>query len=44
MLLLTRERVSLADVAEDVVNTVDVVVDDGDVLTVLVHSVCIIIG
>jgi len=38
VLLISGEGVSLADVAKDAVDTVNVVVDDGDVLTVLIHN------
>ena len=42
MLLLGSKGVCLADVVKDFVNTVHIVVDDDDVLTVLIHSYILI--
>jgi hypothetical protein len=44
MLVLGGERMSIADVVKDTVDAVYVVVDDGDVLTVLIHSLFVIKG
>jgi hypothetical protein len=44
MFLLIAEGLSLTSVVKDSVDTVYVAVDDDDVLTVLVHSLLVLMG